>query len=72
MTIFAELITNVALLLALTIVYSFLTRIWKRGEMAGQILAGILFGGVAVAGMMIPFHYAPGVIFDGRSIVISM
>ena len=72
MTIFTDLISNVALLLALSILYSFLTRIWKHGETAGQILAGLLFGGVAVVGMIHPFHYAPGVIFDGRSIVVSM
>jgi len=72
MTIFIDLISNVALLLALSILYSFLTRIWKHGEITGQILAGLLFGGVAVAGMILPFHYGPGVIFDGRSIVLSM
>ncbi len=70
--IFTGLISNVALLLALSILYSFLTRIWKRGEMTGRILAGILFGGVAMAGMTLPFHYAPGIIFDGRSMVVSM
>ena len=72
MTIFTDLISNVALLLALSILYSFLTRIWKHGEITGQIFAGLLFGGVAVAGMIAPFHYGPGVIFDGRSIVVSM
>ncbi len=72
MTIFIDLISNMALLLALSILYSFLTRIWKHGEMPGRILAGILFGGVAVAGMMQPFNFAPGVIFDGRSMVVSM
>ena len=72
MTIFTDLISNVALLLALSILYSFLTRIWKRGEITGQIFAGLLFGGVAVAGMILPFHYGPGVIFDGRSIAVSM
>ena len=72
MTIFTDLISNVALLLALSILYSFLTRIWKQGEIQGQILTGILFGGVAVAGMILPFRYGPGLIFDGRSIVVSM
>ena len=72
MTIFTDLISNVALLLALSILYSFLTRIWKHGEKSGQILAGILFGGMAVAGMILPFRYGPGIIFDGRSIVVSM
>ncbi len=72
MTIFTELISNMALLLALCILYSFLTRIWRYGEITGRIFAGILFGGVAVAGMMLPFHYAPGIIFDGRSMVVSL
>ena len=72
MSIFVDLISNVALLLALSILYSFLTRIWKHGEITGRILAGLLFGGVAVAGMILPFRYGPGVIFDGRSMVVSM
>ena len=72
MTIFTDLIINVALLLSLSILYSFLTRIWKEGEISRQILAGVLFGGVAVAGMMLPFRYGSGIIFDGRSIVMSM
>jgi len=71
MTIFTDLINNVALLLALSILYSFLTRIWKHGEMTGQILTGRLFGGGG-AGMIHPFRYAPGVIFDSRSIVVCM
>ncbi|MCF8130722.1 MAG: PAS domain S-box protein [Deltaproteobacteria bacterium] len=72
MTIFSDLINNVALLLALSILYSFLTRIWKHGETLGRILTGLLFGLVAVAGMINPFNYAPGVIFDARSMVVSM
>jgi len=72
MNIFVDLINNVALLLALCILYRFLIGIWKHGEMTGRVLAGLLFGGVAVAGMMNSFHYAPGIIFDGRSVVLSM
>lgn len=70
--IYRDLISNIALLLALSILYSFLTRRWKREELMGQIIGGLLFGGVAIAGMLSPFRYAPGVIFDGRSIVLSM
>ncbi|MCP4578761.1 MAG: PAS domain S-box protein [Deltaproteobacteria bacterium] len=72
MTIFSDLISNVALLLALSILYSFLTRIWKHGEIPGRVLGGFLFGLVAVAGMINPFNYEPGVIFDARSMVVSM
>ena len=72
MNIFVDLINNVALLLALCILYRFLIGIWKHGEMTGRVLSGLLFGGVAVAGMMNSFHYGPGIIFDGRSVVLSM
>jgi PAS domain S-box-containing protein len=72
MTIFSDLLSNVALLLALSILYSFLTRIWKHDETPGRIFSGFLFGLVAVAGMINPFNYEPGVIFDARSMVVSM
>jgi len=32
MTIFTDIISNVALLLALSVLYSYLTRIWKQEE----------------------------------------
>ncbi|MBU0496110.1 MAG: PAS domain S-box protein [Chloroflexi bacterium] len=70
--IYQDLIANVALLLTLSILYSFVNRRWQRRELLGQIVTGLVFGGVAIAGMMVPFHYGPGIIFDGRSIVVSM
>ncbi|MDQ1238525.1 MAG: two-component system, cell cycle sensor histidine kinase and response regulator CckA, partial [Thermodesulfobacteriota bacterium] len=37
-----------------------------------QAFSGLLFGSVALIGMMTPVHLVPGVIFDGRSIVLSV
>ena len=70
--IYSGLIFNIMLLLSLGILYGLLVRRWRSGDVSVRILAGCLFGGIAVAGMMLPFRYAPGVIFDGRSIVISL
>lgn len=67
-----ELIQNVALLLALCSLFGYLKRVRWAGGWVGQALSGLLFGGVAVVGMMVPWHMAPGLIFDGRSIVISL
>ncbi|HPA46086.1 MAG TPA: PAS domain S-box protein [bacterium] len=67
-----SLILNISLLLALGICHFFLLHYWRPGSMRYRIACGILFGGTAIAGMLFPFHYAPGVIFDGRSFVASM
>ena len=69
---YISLIQNAALLLALTAIYGLLTRVRKGREVLTEILAGLLFGGVAVAGMLMPFKFASGIIYDGRSIVIAM
>ena len=69
---YISLIQNAALLLALTAIYGLLTRVRRGREVLTEILAGLLFGGVAVAGMLMPFKFASGIIYDGRSIVIAM
>ena len=38
----------------------------------GRIALGLLFGGVAILGMVNPFVFLPGVIFDGRTIVLAV
>ena len=36
-----------------------------------QVVSGLLFAGVGLIGMMTPVRFIPGIIFDGRSIVLS-
>jgi PAS domain S-box-containing protein len=69
---YPDLILNASLLVALTTLYNLLARVRKDGNAWIKILSGLLFGGVAIAGMKMPFHYAPGIIYDGRSIVLAM
>jgi PAS domain S-box-containing protein len=64
---------NVALLLALTLLYSAM-RPWlaQRRALHQALLAGVLFGLIAIAGMHTPIVVAPGVIADARLIPILL
>ncbi|MDQ1330223.1 MAG: domain S-box protein, partial [Thermodesulfobacteriota bacterium] len=42
--IFLSLINNVTLIIALSILYSFIIRRWKYGSRASQAVSGLLFG----------------------------
>lgn len=66
-----DLIYNLALLVALSTVSGFIGQRWKDGR-RGALLQGLLFGGVTVIGMLRPLVLAPGLIFDGRSVMISL
>jgi PAS domain S-box-containing protein len=67
-----DLIRNVALLATLAIGLQMLSRRLADWSLTYQLAAGLLFGGVALLGMMTPIHFAEGVIYDGRSIVLSL
>jgi len=67
-----ELVYNLAVLVALSVLSGFIDVKFDRKELTGKILQGILFGFTAIIGMMYPFVWGEGIIFDGRSIVISL
>jgi PAS domain S-box-containing protein len=69
--IFIDLIHNLALLVALSVVSGFIGHRWKH-ELRGVFLQGVVFGSAAVIGMLRPLALAPGLIFDGRSVMISL
>ncbi|MEW6671001.1 MAG: GAF domain-containing protein [Thermodesulfobacteriota bacterium] len=70
--VIVTLIENIALLVTLSVLYQLILKKIERGELLNQILAGFLFGGMGVAVMMTPFRFAPGIIFDTRSIILSV
>jgi PAS domain S-box-containing protein len=69
---YVDLIMNLALLVALSIISGFVDRRWSRDTWPGVLLQGFLFGVVAIIGMLRPLLLGPGLIFDGRSIIISL
>ncbi len=69
---FIELVKGVALLLALCFLHGFNIRLWHRRPMLGKAFSGLIFGSICVVGMLTPVVLMPGVIFDARSVVLSM
>jgi PAS domain S-box-containing protein len=67
-----SLILNVSLLVALSSLYSFLSRPRTENKLWVKIVAGVMFGVIVIAGMNVPYNFAPGVFFDGRSIVMVL
>lgn len=70
--IFLQLLNNIALLVSLSFVHSMIMRRRQKDSLAYQVVSGLLFGGVALVGMLAPLKLTNGIIFDGRSIVISI
>ncbi|WP_319478275.1 LytS/YhcK type 5TM receptor domain-containing protein [Marispirochaeta aestuarii] len=69
--IILDLVHNIALLVALTVGYEQIHTRLKRENPFFSLLTGLLFACVGLVGMMTPMVFAPGVIYDGRSIVLS-
>lgn len=60
------------MLVALSIISGFVYNRWKGSTDLGAILQGFLFGIVAILGMLNPLVLTEGLVFDGRSVVISL
>ena len=70
--IYLDLIINLALLVSISIVSGFIDKRWPRSTRLGVLLQGALFGGASVIGMLRPLDMGAGLIFDGRSVMISL
>lgn len=70
--IIIDLIYNLAILVSISILAGFIEKNWEKTSFIGASAQGILFGFAAIIGMLNPFVFAPGIIFDGRSVVLSI
>ena len=70
-SILFELIYGLSILVSISIISGF---IGHRGnkDRYSAVLQGLLFGSASVIGMLHPLAVAPGLIFDGRSVMISL
>lgn len=69
---FVDLVENLAMLVTLCWLHGTIMRYVKGHELFGKICAGFLYGVVCIVGMMNPLVLGNGLIFDGRSVVLSM
>lgn len=67
-----EFIKDVALMLSLCLLQGFNLRLCRKNIRLQQLSTGLLFGCISVIGMMTPVQLEPGVIFDARSVILSM
>lgn len=67
-----ELIYNLSVLVACSVLSNFIDYYIDRRQLRAQLIQGLLFGFIAIVGMLDPFVLAPGLIFDGRTVVISI
>lgn len=69
---FVQLVYNAALLISLSVFYGVFSSLRKKNAVVYRIVIGILFGGITLAAMSMPVHYAPGIIYDGRSVILTL
>lgn len=70
--ILKDLILNLALLASISVFSGFIGQRQGRSTINGKIMQGLLFGLAAIAGMTTPFVLSEGIIFDGRSVIVSL
>ena len=69
---FKDLIENITLLITLCWLHGMTMRYLDGYKRLGKVCAGLLFGVVCIAGMKTPLVLTDGIIFDGRTVVLSM
>jgi len=70
--IYKDLLLNITLLVTASLVYGYLIRFLNLSLKRNQVITGVLFGVIAILVMTAPVHQKPGIIYDTRSIVISV
>ena len=67
-----ELLVNAAFLIIMVFAYTRIFYFFRQWMVLRQFLNGILFGLLVIAVMIYPVRIMPGVMFDSRSIVVSI
>jgi len=67
-----QIIYNLAILVAMSVISGFIANRFDINAIKSKLLQGIVFGTAAIIGMLYPFVLKTGIIFDGRSVVLSI
>lgn len=68
----SELVSNLSILLVLSVILSYFRGLNSPLSIKSSISIGVLFGIVTIIGMNLPLTFNEGLIFDGRSVIISI
>ncbi len=70
---FLTLLQNIAFLLSLVLIFDLLRlKVSEKNVFAKKILIGILIGGMGILIMLTPWVLSPGIVFDTRSVLLSI
>ena len=69
---YIELIEKVSLLVSMVFLVDLVSHRWNKSSKIYKILMGTIFGGVCIIGMEMPLVFSSGVIFDARSVILSL
>ncbi|MEX6504043.1 EAL domain-containing protein [Pseudomonas zhanjiangensis] len=67
-----NLVQGAALLLSLCWLQAVNAHLWGKRRLTTQLVSGLLFGGTCVIGMLTAITVQPGIIYDARTVVLSM
>ena len=71
--IFLTLIQNVALLLAMALIFDLATLRWRTGQAwFRKIVTGLILGFIGIALILTPWKLTQGIIFDTRSVLLGI
>ncbi len=71
-TIMSALINNAAMLLVLSVIYEATHRLPTRYSRIQPVFSGLLIAVICIAVMLIPFKLRPGLVYDTRTILLSV
>ena len=68
-----DLINNVALLLAVAFLFDLIAgRRQGKQPLLRRIAQGLIIGAIGITVMLIPWTFAPGIVFDARSVLLGI
>lgn len=73
MKLFIELISISAIIISFTFIYGAIKRyIHFKSSITSDLIMGFSFALISVIGMLFPVELSPGVIIDGRTVIVSL
>ena len=67
-----SLLQNISLIISIAVIYHLIARKLRGKQLIVSLLNGLLFSFAAIITMLVPFRFSSGIIYDGRTIILSI